>query len=104
MLIIRGVNIYPSQVEAVLLEIEESRPYYQLIVCRDGTLDELEVQVEVSEQYFTGESGVLDTLKRHMSKKIAGALGVGVSVTPLRPKTLERGAGKARRVIDTRHE
>ena len=102
MLIIRGVNVFPSQIESVLLEMSETEPHYLLIVEREGTLDILEVMVEVQEQFFSDEVRVLEALKKKITQNIQNTLGISVSVKLVEPKTIERTAGKSKRVIDNR--
>lgn len=102
MLIIRGVNVFPSQIESVLFNIEGVEPHYQLIVERDGTLDTLEVQVEVNEQTFSDEIKILQDLSNKIRKDIKDLLGVTCKVRLVEPKTITRSEGKAVRVIDNR--
>jgi len=102
MLIIRGVNVFPSQIEAVLIGIEGIEPHYMLVVDRQGTLDTLTVQVEVSEQLFSDEIKVLQALSRRVEKEIKDMLGVTCTAKLVEPKTIERSEGKAKRVIDNR--
>ncbi len=102
MLIIRGVNVFPSQIEHVLLEIGETEPHYQLVVDRVGNLDVLEVQVEVSEKMFSDEVRQLEVLNRKIRHEIESLLGVSVSVKLVEPKKIARSEGKAKRVIDKR--
>jgi len=102
MLIIRGVNVFPSQIEAVLMDVEGVEPHYQLIVTRDGTLDVLEVQVEVNESIFTDEIKGLERLARRVEEDIKDLLGVSCKVRLVEPKTIQRSEGKAKRVIDKR--
>lgn len=102
MVIIRGVNVFPSMVESVLLDIPGVEPYYLLIVERKGNLDELEVQVEVSERIFSDEVRKLEELGAHIRKELESALGVSVRVRLVEPKSIERSEGKAKRVIDKR--
>jgi phenylacetate-CoA ligase len=102
MLIIRGVNVFPSQIESVLFNIEGVEPHYQLIVERDGTLDTLEVQVEVNEQTFSDEIKELQGLSRKIKKDIKDLLGVTCNVRLVEPKSITRSEGKAQRVIDNR--
>jgi phenylacetate-CoA ligase len=104
MLIIRGVNVFPSQIEAVLFNVEGVEPHYQLIVERDGNLDTLEVQVEVNEQSFSDEIKVLQGLSNTIKKDIKDLLGVTCKVRLVEPKTITRSEGKAKRVIDNRHK
>ncbi len=102
MVIIRGVNVFPSMVESVLLQIPGVEPHYLLIVDRKGTLDILEVQVEVSEEVFSDEVRKLEELGAHIKKELESSLGVGVKVRLVEPKSIERSEGKAKRVIDKR--
>lgn len=102
MLIIRGVNIFPSQVESALLELGETSPHYQLIANRVNNLDVLEVRVELNEHFFSDEIGEIEKLKKKIAHVLLQALGVSVSVKLVEPKTLERSVGKSVRVIDKR--
>ncbi len=102
MLIIRGVNVFPSQVEAALLELGETAPYYMMIVDRINNLDTLEVQVEVDEIFFSDKISELENLTKKISHAIQQAIGLAVKVKLVEPKTIERSMGKAVRVIDKR--
>ena len=103
MIIVRGINVFPSQIEHVLLGIEGIRPHYQLVVDRKaGELDELEVIVEVDEKIFSDEMKTLRGLEEKIKKEIESVLGVFVRVKLVEPKTIERSEGKAKRVIDKR--
>lgn len=102
MLIIRGVNVFPSQVEAALLEMGETSPHYILIVDRINNLDVLEIQVEVEERFFSDEIRKLESLTKKISHVLQTALGLSVKVTLVEPKTIARSQGKAKRVIDKR--
>ncbi len=102
MLIIRGVNVFPSQVEAALLEMGETAPYYMMIVDRVNNLDTLEVQVEVDEIFFSDKISELENLTKKISHQIQQAIGLAVKVKLVEPKTIERSMGKAVRVIDKR--
>jgi phenylacetate-CoA ligase len=102
MLIIRGVNVFPSQIESVLLGIEGLEPHYELIVDREGNLDTLEIHVEVSEKIFSDEVRALQNIEKRISKDIKDYLGVTTKVKLVQPKSLERFEGKAQRVIDKR--
>ena len=102
MLIIRGVNVFPSQVESVLLEVEGVLPHYELIVSREGLLDDLEVRVEVDEHLFSDEVRELEALTRSIQERLEAVLGLRTRVHLVEPKSIERSVGKARRVIDTR--
>ena len=104
MLIIRGVNVFPSQIEAVLVGIEGLEPHYQLIVDREGSLDTLEVQVELSEKQFTGadEIKTLQKLENRMRKDMKDYLGITARIKLVEPKTIQRSEGKSSRVVDKR--
>jgi phenylacetate-CoA ligase len=104
MLIIRGVNVFPSQIEAVLVGIDGLEPHYQLIVDREGTLDTLEVQVEVNERIFSdaGEVKVLQKIERRIVKDLKDYLGITAKIKLVEPKSLQRFEGKASRVNDKR--
>lgn len=102
MLIIRGVNVFPSQIESVLMEIEGVEPYYQLVVDREGKLDTLTVLVEVGERVFSDEVKHLQNLEKKISKNIKEYLGVSAKVKLVEPKKIARSEGKAVRVIDNR--
>lgn len=102
MLIIRGVNVFPSQIESVLMEMKEVEPHYQLIVDREGTLDTLTVLVEVGESDFSDEVRVLQAIEKKIAKNIKEYLGVSAKVKLVEPKSIARSEGKAQRVIDNR--
>lgn len=102
MLIIRGVNVFPSQVEHVLMGVEGVEPHYMIVVDREGNLDTMQVQVEVSEGVFSDEIRKLETLGHHIQKEIKDFLGVTCKVKLVEPKTIQRSEGKAQRVIDNR--
>lgn len=102
MLIIRGVNVFPSQIESVLLEMSETEPHYLLIIEREETLDVVNLLVEVQEQFFSDEVKQLEALRKKITDKIQSTLGISIRVKLVEPKTIERTAGKAKRVIDNR--
>lgn len=103
MIIVRGINVFPSQIEHVLLNIEGTHPHYQLVVDRKpGGLDELEVMVEVEEKIFSDEIRKLRELEEKIRESIENNLGVSVRVKLVEPKTIVRSEGKAKRVIDKR--
>ena len=102
MLIIRGVNVFPSQVEHVLMGIEGVEPHYQIEVNRQGSLDTMSVLVEVSDNVFHDEIKILEGLTRKIQVEIKDLLGVTCSVKLVEPRTIQRSEGKAQRVIDNR--
>lgn len=104
MLIIRGVNVFPSQIESILMQIEGVEPHYLLIVDRKDNLDSLEVQVEVDEQLFSDEVKHLQSLAASIEKRIKELLGISSKVRLVEPKTIMRSEGKAKRVIDNRNK
>jgi phenylacetate-CoA ligase len=104
MLIIRGVNVFPSQIESILIDTEGLTPHYQLIIERQGNLDTLEVQVEVNESLFSDEIKSLQRVESKVMKNIKEFLGVTAKVKLVEPKSIERSLGKAKRIIDNRHK
>jgi phenylacetate-CoA ligase len=102
MLIIRGVNLYPSQIESALLKVEGTLPHYQIIVDREKDLDTLEVQVEVTPEIFGDTIGALEGLQAKLSHSIETMTGLRAQIRLVAPRTLQRSEGKARRVIDKR--
>lgn len=103
MLIIRGVNIFPSQIEQVLMRIEGTEPHYQIVVDRGAKqLDDVEVQVEVEESFFSDETRNMEGLRNQIETEIRSDLGIGVRVKLVEPRTIERSMGKAQRVVDKR--
>ena len=102
MIIIRGVNVFPSQIESVLVGIEGVEPHYLLIVDRHDNLDTLEVQVEVDELLFSDEVKVLQSLARRIEKEIKEMLGVTCKAKLVEPRAIQRSEGKATRVVDKR--
>jgi len=102
MIIIRGVNVFPSQIESVLMEIGDTEPHYLLVVDRIGNLDSLEVWVEVSNKLFSDEVRKLEDLRQRITREIQGTLGLTAKVKLVEPKTIERSEGKAKRIIDRR--
>ena len=102
MKVIRGVNVFPTQVETALLSMGGVAPHYMMIVDRENNLDVLTVLVEVEEKYFSDEIRKLDELKNRVANVLKDALGVSVRVKLVEPKSIERSEGKAKRVIDNR--
>jgi phenylacetate-CoA ligase len=102
MFIIRGVNVYPSQIETALLKVEGTLPHYQIILTREKGLDEIEVQVEVTPEVFGDTVGALEQVQQKLGKGIETLTGLRVKVRLVQPKTIQRSEGKAKRVIDQR--
>ncbi len=102
MLIVRGVNVFPSQVEAALLEVEHTLPHYQIVLTRDRGLDQMEVQVEVTPETFSDRVSALEELGGKIEEALERIIGLRVQVTLVEPNTIARSEGKARRVIDRR--
>lgn len=102
MLIIRGVNVYPSQVEVALLDVEGTLPHYQIVLERERDLDRMEVQVEVTPEVFSDKVRALEDLQTRLSESLERTLNIRVAVRLVEPHTIERSQGKAKRVIDKR--
>ncbi len=102
MLIIRGVNVFPSQIEEALLAVEGALPHYQIILTREKGLDQMEVQVEVTPNIFSDKIGAMENLQKELSRSIERTIGIRASVRLVEPQTLARSQGKAKRVIDQR--
>lgn len=102
MLVVKGVNIFPSQVEQALLEIEGVEPHFQIVIDRKGHMDELEVRVEAEEAFFPDSMRKLVEFQKEIEKKLASVLGIRAKITLVEPKTIERTSGKAKKVIDKR--
>lgn len=102
MMIIRGVNVFPSQIEHVLMGVEGVEPHYQIIVEREGTMDTMSIEVEVSDSLFTDEIKGLEALTKRITRDIKDILGVTCKVKLVNPKSIQRSEGKAQRVIDKR--
>jgi len=104
MLIIRGVNVFPSQIEEVITRVAGVEPHYQVVVRREGRLDTLEVQVEVSPAMFSDTVGGLERIERAVAAALASALNLKATIRLVEPRTIERSEGKAKRVRDLREE
>ena len=102
MVIIRGVNVFPSQVETALLRVEGTLPHYQIVLTREKGLDQMEVKVEVTPEVFSDEIRKLEALQQKLEGSIENILGLRVKVTLVQPKSIARSEGKARRVSDLR--
>lgn len=104
MLKIRGVNVFPSQIESVLVTMANIGPHYQLIVRREGFMDTLEVQVELTDGSLLEDYGALEKLQRKVKDSLKTVLGIECKVSLVEPKSIERTAGKAKRVVDLRNQ
>jgi len=102
MLIIRGVNVFPSQIEEVLLKFEEVEPHYQIVVDREKHLDVLEVQVEMNEKLFSDEVKFMETFEKKLEEELYNSLGINVRVKLVEPRSIPRSMGKAKRIVDKR--
>lgn len=102
MLIIRGVNVFPSQVESVILEIEEFEPHYMLIVDRRDNLDTLQIQVEMREEFYSDEISRIQELRKKLAHRVQSVLGLSADIKIVEPQTIARSEGKAQRVTDNR--
>jgi phenylacetate-CoA ligase len=104
MLIIRGVNVFPTQIESVLMRVEGTEPHYVILVDKSGVMDELEIRVEVSSEIFSDEVRKLEQLKNRINTEMQSVLGLTAKIVLVEPKSIERSMGKSKRVIDTRSQ
>ncbi|MBN1675821.1 MAG: phenylacetate--CoA ligase [Kiritimatiellae bacterium] len=102
MLIVRGVNVFPSQVEAALLSVESALPHYQIVLTRAHDLDQMQVQVEVPKEHFTDKVSSLENVRKKIGHAVESTVGIRAEIVLVEPHTLERSQGKAKRVIDKR--
>jgi phenylacetate-CoA ligase len=102
MFVIRGVNVFPSQVETALLAVEGTLPHYQIVLTREKGLDAMEVRVEVTPEVFSDRIRALEELRDRLARAVERTLGIRASVSLVEPRTLARSEGKARRVVDQR--
>ncbi|HOZ49381.1 MAG TPA: phenylacetate--CoA ligase [Candidatus Hydrogenedentes bacterium] len=102
MFIIRGVNVFPSQVETALLQVEGTLPHYQIILTREKDLDQMEVQVEVTAELIGDTVGAVEELRKKLSQAVERTLGIRAALRLVEPHTIQRSEGKAKRVIDKR--
>ena len=102
MLIIRGVNVFPSQIEEVLMKVKDLEPHYLIIVDRKNYLDYIEVWIEVSEDIFSEKMNALEEFESSIEHKLYSSIGINIGVRLKEPKTIKRSEGKAKRVIDIR--
>ena len=102
MLIIRGVNVFPSQIESVLMDMSETSPHYQLIIRRENNLDTLEVRVEIDERNWSDSIRELETIRRRIDQNIKSMLGISAIIKLVEPNSIQRSEGKAQRIIDHR--
>lgn len=104
MFIVRGVNVFPSQIETALLDVEGTLPHYQIILTRAQGLDEIEVRVEVTPEVFSDKIGALEGLHSRLIEALDRVLGLRVRIRLVEPQSIQRSEGKAKRVIDRRFE
>ena len=104
MLIIRGVNVFPSQIEGVLLGMEDVAPHYEIVLTTEKHLDKIEVKVEVANEALLTSYGALEKLREQIAHNIFTVLNMHVKVTLAEPQSLKRFEGKAQRVTDNRSE
>jgi phenylacetate-CoA ligase len=102
MFVIRGVNVFPSQVETALLAVEGTLPHYQIVLTREKGLDAMEVRVEVTPEVFSDRIRALEELRDRLARSVEQTLGIRAAVSLVEPRTLARSEGKARRVVDQR--
>jgi phenylacetate-CoA ligase len=103
MIILRGVNVFPSQIEGALMSVEGTLPHYQIVLTREKGLDQMEVLVEVTPEVFSDQIGALETLHDKIVYELDQTLGLRVAIRLVRPQTIQRSEGKAQRVSDRRN-
>jgi phenylacetate-CoA ligase len=103
MIILRGINVFPSQIESALLSVEGTLPHYQIVLTREKGLDQMEVLVEVTREVFSDQIGALETLHDELTRALDQTLGLRVEIRLVRPQTIRRSEGKAQRVVDRRN-
>ena len=104
MMIIRGVNVFPSQIEAAILSVEQTVPHYQILLTRKGGLDQIEVQVEVTKAMFTDRISELEALRKRLGHAIESIVGLRIPLHLVEPQTIARSEGKAKRILDLRNK
>jgi phenylacetate-CoA ligase len=104
MLIIRGVNVFPTQIESILLQYGELEPHYMIYVDRVNNLDRLEVKIEMTKAFFSDSIKDIERMERRLHADIQSTLGIAAKITLVEPRSLPRSEGKAKRVIDNRLE
>lgn len=104
MLIIRGVNVFPSQIESVLVATEGTEPHYEIVVDKNGSMDELEIRIEVTEEVFSDEVRKMEALRNKIKDDLHSVLGLSAKIQLVEPKSIARSEGKAKRVIDNRQK
>jgi phenylacetate-CoA ligase len=103
MIIIRGVNVFPSQIETALLKTEASLPHYQIVLTRKSGLDQMEVRVEITGEMLRDRVGEMEQLQKRFGRSIEQITGLHVEVTLVQPGTIPRSEGKAKRLLDQRN-
>jgi phenylacetate-CoA ligase len=102
MFIIRGVNVFPSQIESALLAVEGTLPHYQIVLTREKDLDQMEVQVEITEGVFSDRIGAMEELRKQIGHAVENTVGIRAQISLVAPHTIQRSEGKAKRVVDKR--
>ena len=102
MLIIRGVNVFPSQIEAALLKVEQTLPHYQIIVRREREMDEMEIRIEVTAEVFSDRVSEIERIAKRLSHAVESTTGIRAKISLVEPQTIQRSEGKAKRVLDLR--
>ena len=103
MMIIRGVNVFPSQIEGVLLNVEGVSPHYMIVVDRVNSTDQMEVQVELTEEFFTDKVSEIERIRDQIKNQIKSDVGISAKIKLVPPKSIPRSEGKAKRIIDNRN-
>jgi phenylacetate-CoA ligase len=103
MFIIRGVNVFPSQIEAALLKVEKTLPHYQIIIRRERDMDVMEVRIEVTPEVFSDRVGEIEAMAKKLAHAVESTTGIRVKINLVEPQTLQRSEGKSKRVLDLRN-
>ena len=104
MFIIRGINVYPSQIETALLAVEGTSPHYQIVLTNDGIMDDVEVHVEVTPEVFGDTIRTMETLQKRLAASIERIINIRVKLRLVEPNSIQRSEGKAKRVLDMRKQ
>jgi len=103
MLIIRGVNVFPSQIEEVILNVEGVSPHYMIVIDRVNSTDQMEVQVELTEEFYSDKVSEIEKIRETIKNQIKSDVGISAKIKLVPPKSIPRSEGKAKRIIDNRN-
>ena len=104
MFIIRGINVFPSQIESALLSVDGTLPHYNIVLYTENGMDNIEVDVEITGELFSDRVREIETLQKRITRAVSDTIGLRVAVKLVAPQTIQRSEGKAKRVIDHRNQ